>query len=71
MTKKVLKKSVYTKTVETPEASFPLGVWLENSKKMIGQPRYVIVGATTGRPGEESYTKSQMNALVKRFLSMK
>lgn len=53
------------------EPEFPINVWLENSKKMIGHPRHIIVGATYGREEGELYSRTKMNELVKRFLSIR
>jgi len=68
------RKVVRQRNVRTPaarEPEFPLDIWLSNSKKMIGQARHIIVGATYGRPAHEVYSKTKMRDLIKRFLSMR
>lgn len=68
------RRRLRTRTPEQPavdETAFSLNTWLENSKRMTGQPRYVIVGATSGRDKDETYTRSQMKELVRRFLSLR
>ena len=67
-TRKTIRRAKATSS-QSNEPAFPLDIWLENSKAMIGQPRYIVVGATYGKPDEYRYTRSEMRELVRRFLA--
>jgi len=52
------------------EPVYPLQVYLDNAKAMLGVERYTIVGAVSDRDNPSGeYTKSEIQALVIRFLN--
>jgi hypothetical protein len=51
---------------EKPESPYPIDIWLENSNKILGVPRWTVAGAIVGR-SETEYTKSQLQAIIQSF----
>lgn len=52
------------------EARYPVEVWLEDPKALLGVARYTIVGALSDVDiPEHGFTKSELEAYIGRFLS--
>jgi hypothetical protein len=52
------------------EVRYPMSVWMEDPKALLGVARYTVVGALSDVDiPEHGFTKSELEAHINRFLS--
>lgn len=66
---KVAAPAVEVRERET-EPRYPMDVWLENSRALLGAQRYAVVGAVAGKTEPAGgYNKSELMTLLGSFSS--
>lgn len=52
------------------EPRYPMDVWVENCRQLLGCQRYALAGAVAGtKEPEDGFTKSELKALLHSFSS--
>lgn len=52
------------------EPRYPMDVWLDNCRQLLGAQRYAVAGAVIGtKEPEGGFTKSELKALLSSFSS--